>query len=107
MFYHYSQNNSGGSFVFDKFLGITRHVIIEADSAAEADARGEEIGLYFDGAGDCPCCGYRWDGAWEGDGDDEPQVYGTHPSQLEEVYKWMKPGYEVAVHYKDGRVEWF
>ena len=107
MFYHYSQNNSGGSFDFDKDTGITHHVIIEADSAEEADDRGESIGLYFDGDGDCPCCGFRWDCAWEGDGEDEPLVYSTPPSQLEKSYKWMEPGHEVAVHYKDGRVEWF
>jgi hypothetical protein len=106
MFYHYPQNNSGGSFSFNKEFGVTHHVIIEADSAKEADDRGEEIGLYFDGRGDCPCCGSRWDRAWEGDGEDEPLVYSTRPSQLTGL-KWMEPGHEVAVHYKDGRLEWF
>lgn len=106
MFYHYSQNNSGGSFDFNKFRGITHHVIIEADSASEADDIAEGIGLYFDGHGDCPCCGDRWYNAWEGDGDDEPMVYSTRPSELT-GYKWMEDGYEVAVHYRDGRVEWF
>jgi hypothetical protein len=107
MFYHYSQNNSGGRFHYNKSSGITHHVIIEADSAKEADERGEGIGLYFDGAYDCPCCGNRWDTAWEGDGSKEPEVHGAHPSMLERGFKWMEPGYEVAVHYKDGKVEWF
>ena len=107
MFYHYSQNNSGGGFDFDKYRGITNHVVIEADSANEADSRAEDIGLYFDGSGDCPCCGPRWYNAWEEGGDEDPIVYGKHPSALEKSFKWMEPGYEVAVHYKDGKVEWF
>lgn len=41
MFYHYSQNNSGGSFHFDKAAGITVHVVVEADSAQEADTIAE------------------------------------------------------------------
>ena len=73
MFYHYSQNNSGGSFDFDKEKGITHHVVIEAESASLADRRAESIGLYFDGEGDCPCCGNRWSEAYEGT--DVPSVY--------------------------------
>ena len=49
MFYHYSQNNSGGSFDFDQEEGITHHVVIEAESAYLADRRAESIGLYFGG----------------------------------------------------------
>jgi hypothetical protein len=59
MFYTYSQNNSGG-----KCKGPALYVIIEADSAKEANERAiSEAGLYFDGVADgidCECCGDRW-----------------------------------------------
>ena len=55
MFYSYHQNNSGGWFTLPAI-----DVIIEADSAEEADRIAESKGLYFDGAGDCDCCGNRW-----------------------------------------------
>ena len=60
MFYVYRQNNSGGS-----FRPPAINVIVEAPSAAEADTIAEGLGLYFDGAGDCPCCGDRWYNASE------------------------------------------
>lgn len=63
MFYHFSQNNSGGSFDFDKNDGITHHVVIEAVSAESANKKLQDIGGYFDGCDtgrDCSCCGDRW-----------------------------------------------
>ena len=108
MFYHYSQNNSGGSFDFDREKGITHHVVIEAENASLADRRAESIGLYFDGEGDCPCCGDRWCEAY-GEGTEEPSVYDR---PLGVVYKdnrggWMKEGYETAVHFADGTMKWY
>lgn len=57
MFYVYRQNNSGGS-----FRPPAVDVIVEADSAVDADTIAEGVGIYFDGRpGDCiPCCGHRW-----------------------------------------------
>lgn len=107
MFWHYSQNNSGGSFDFDKVRGITHNVVIEADSAEDADRRAENIGLYFDGSGDCPCCGNRWSGAWD-DGDDVPKIYDRELGvKYENNWGWMEPGYEIAVHFKDGTIRWY
>ena len=60
MFYVYRQNNSGGS-----FLPPAVNVIVEADNAAEADTIADGVGIYFNGEGDCPCCGYRWSEADE------------------------------------------
>lgn len=61
MFYTFRQNNSGGTFVENWALGIGRTVIVEADSCDEANQIAEQIGLYFDGVGDClSCCGPRW-----------------------------------------------
>lgn len=58
MFYPFKQNNSGGYFNEPAIC-----VIIEADSADEANMKAEEEGIYFDGCYDridCPCCGDRW-----------------------------------------------
>lgn len=105
MFFTYNQNNSGGSFVYDEKAGITHYVIVEALSHEEANEKAKEIGLYFDGSGDCACCGNRWHEAWLADGDEAPKVYGC-PAESDEVTKptkWMK-GYEVFIHYADGRI---
>ena len=101
-FFMYNQNNSGGSFDFDEDTGITHYVIVEAESGREADAKFEGIGGYFDGCengGDCPCCGDRWYPA-EG----EPVATAFERNRL---MPWMPAGKECAVHYADGRVEWF
>ena len=60
MFYVYRQNNSGG-----RFIPPAVDVIVEADSAAEADTIAEGVGIYFFGADDCSCCGFRWNRAEE------------------------------------------
>ncbi len=56
-FYHFRQNNSGGS-----FIGPAISVLVEADSADEANAIAEANGIYFDFEYeiDCDCCGMRW-----------------------------------------------
>lgn len=110
MFFHYSQNNSGGGFDFDEATGITHHVVIEAKTAAEANSLAEQKGLYFDGCDsgrDCPCCGDRWGCASDTDGTPEPTVYGRPANAYASASVWMKPGHEIAVHYKDGRTVWF
>ena len=111
MFYQFSQNNSGGSFDFDKFNGITIYVIIEADSADEANSIAESIGIYFNGCNDgidCGCCGDRWSSQWRDDnGDSEPCVYSTPVAQVDPHWASDKGNQSVCVHYKDGRKEWF
>jgi hypothetical protein len=57
--YIYDQNNSGG-----RFTGPARKIIVEAPDAETADGGAEIAGAYFDGAGDCPCCGDRWSRAY-------------------------------------------
>ena len=109
MFYHFNQNNSGGSFLFDENQGITHHVVIEADNASDANAIAEGIGIYFDGYGDCSCCGNRWYPVDDHNEEDFPHVYGGEIKKVLNVspYRWMDDGKEVCVHYKDGRKEWF
>lgn len=116
MFYDFRQNNSGGSFAYDEAAGISHIVIVEADSVAEANARAQRIGLYFDGCEsgyDCDCCGDRWYEKYRDDeGDPVPSEYGA-PIDFDAPYppasqrfgiKWMD-GYEGFVHYKDGTVK--
>lgn len=115
-FFHFNQNNSGGSFVFEERGGITHHVVIEARDAADANALAESKGIYFHGCSDgrdCSCCGDRWSSVWSGDkGTDVPSIYDEPLGQLKKPSKWgargwMKEGHETAVHYLDGRIEWF
>jgi len=65
-FYEYEQMNSGGTFICHD--NVDFKVIIEADSAGEANEIAESKGIYFDGCRDlidCPCCGDRWRRAYE------------------------------------------
>lgn len=106
MFFTFGQNNSGGGFHIDTDAGISVHVIVEADSAEEANGRAEAIGLYFDGAGDCSCCGNRWSSAWSEDGDEVPSIYGTPIQDYHFKWRWASGDIpEAFVHFTDGRVQ--
>ena len=109
MFYQFNQNNSGGEFTFDKKGGVTHMVVIEADSHHDANKRAKNIGLYFGGFGDCPCCGDRWDELDDEEGDEVPMYWGEALSDVDfkDEITWMEVGKEVCVHYKDGRKVWF
>ena len=110
-FFNFSQNNSGGSFIFNKERGITCHVIIEANDANHANERAESIGLYFNGCEegmDCECCGDRWSQIWRGDkGDEVPSIYGQPIVKRKPVFGIVrnKQGFETAVHYADGTIK--
>jgi hypothetical protein len=107
-FYHFSQNNSGGSFTFDEAAGITHNVIVEATDYQHANMLAERIGLYFDGDGDCPCCGDRWySQSSYSDGYDVPSIYGEPVSTGVNTVAWMPLGKETVVHYLGGRKEWY
>lgn len=102
MFFEYSQNNSGGVFHTDDKL--CARVIIEASSCDEADDKLIALGGYFDGAGDCPCCGNRWDS-----GDELKFPMGdlnTVEEYVQRVIKdyggWTTP--DARIFYVDGRV---
>lgn len=106
-FFTFNQNNSGGSFTLDEDRGITHYVIIEAFSAEDANRRAEDIGLYFDGDGDCPCCGDRWYEQWGDEkGTDRPEIYGEPADSYIASFTWMPPGKEIVIHYLDKRVDW-
>lgn len=84
-FYTYSQNNSGGF-----FCDPAKYVIIEANSADEADQIAEDNGLYFDGCmdgRDCSCCGDRWYRARRNEGNDQPMIYGNVIDFDQKIYR--------------------
>lgn len=89
-FFHFRQNNSGGTFDYDAARGIAENVWIEADDKEHAIYRAERIGIYFNGVEkgmDCPCCGDRWSSPY--DATDAPEVdklYGCY------------------IHYADGHI---
>ena len=98
MFYEFTQNNSGGSFVADARVGYA--VIIEASNLKEANSRAEDVGIYFNGCEDgldCPCCGDRWHPAY-GKGDKVPSHYGKPVEKTDDSF-W---GLWLVIHYKNG-----
>ena len=95
-FYTYRQNNSGGS-----WTGPAKYVIVEATSALDADKRAQTKGLYFDGSGDCSCCGTRWSEAYEGEGESEPKIYDSPAREYTTEYASF--GDDVVIFYADGR----
>ena len=111
MFYTYIQNNSYGVFYVND--NVKHYVIIESDSAKEADEKAVSIGLYFDGVKngiDCPCCGDRWYKSDDPDcginGTEKPEIWGQSIlKHLKENEMLRKE--EVIIYYKDGKVEVF
>jgi hypothetical protein len=109
-FFTFNQNNSGGSFDYDEQSGITHYVIVEAYDLKHAMGRAEDIGIYFNGVDeglDCECCGDRWYEPYSDEGSNEPQVYDQHPSKKEPSGFFKNGQKETAIHYLDGRIEWF
>ena len=107
MFYTYQQNNSGGEFshVPDK---LSHCVVVEANSAGEANQRLLALGGYFDGVSedrDCDCCGDRWYPCSESDGAGVPSLCGGTPLvDVVDVWDWMDGDPAVYVHMLDGRM---
>jgi hypothetical protein len=88
-FYCFRQNNSGGQFIGE------RDLIIEAESAEEANEIALDNGVYFDGVEesiDCDCCGDRWYRVEEHECDvrDFPHVWGNPVEKSNCSYKIIK-----------------
>lgn len=74
-YYEFTQNNSGGSVVYDAQL--THRLFIEARSETKATEKAIRMGVYFEGTEDetdCSCCGDRWS---KPDEMEFPYRYGT------------------------------
>lgn len=98
MFYTFRQNNSGGSCDINDEVDV--YVVIEANSAHDANSIATDNGIYFDGCyrnRDCSCCGNRWSRADDCDATETPEIYGEPASESTGV----------IIYYLDGRVERF
>lgn len=102
MFFTFKQNKSYGR--FDVGDNIGEQVIIEAESACEANSRAMSIGMYFNGVRggiDCPCCGDRWRAQYsDSDGTVEPEIDGEAVVATTDITS-DSTGF---IHYADGRV---
>jgi hypothetical protein len=54
-YFIFIQNNSGGYYTAPAI-----QFVVTADDAETANKIALGNGLYFDGSGDCDCCGARW-----------------------------------------------
>ena len=104
MFYTYSQNNSGGSFIGP------HHVIVEADSARQANSIAQDHDVYFDGVEfgvDCECCGDRWIRIEkDSEGKQSPMIWGNTDIQQTLNVSWIRDSSAIVV-YLDGSVDYY
>lgn len=104
-FYTYIQNKTGDIYSHNEKLA--QNVIIEAANAYTANKQAEEIGIYFDGNGDCTCCGNRWQAFDITDsGTFYPEIYGEivdylYKPEYNETEETIKT---VIVYFEDGRI---
>lgn len=100
VFYLFHQNNSGGH-----FREPAEMVIVEASCVDEANRIAATIeGIYFDGYGDCPCCGYRWNELYDDeDGTVIPMLYGEPIHSVIQCDWWA--GRSVLIRYATGQTE--
>lgn len=105
MFYTFHQNNSGGSWSSDP--RVAKNVIVEADSAQQANQRAQQVGIYFNGCDmgvDCDCCGDRWSEQWSSDsGDPVPSIYSQPVAEHKKG--WFDDQNFCKVYYANGLVE--
>lgn len=97
MFYTFRQNNSGGFFIGPYTI------VVEADSADEANYLAVRHDVYFGGVErgiDCECCGDRWHEQWRDD--DGFALPGSYESG---VFSGTVENSWVRILYKDGTQE--
>lgn len=99
-FWGINQNNSGGYFVENEENGICSYIIIEAETADEAENKLRELGEKVDGFWNyCSCCGERWYVDFDEDeGKEEPCYYEDPVTSVVESFFTTY----VYVHYYDG-----
>ena len=100
-FYTFRQNNTGG--VYDSTADVDEVVVIEADTADEANDIVCSVGAYFNGVktgDDCDCCGDRWAPVEEEDGEVVPTLY-SRP--LGKFVPKRSSGCNVVIHYQNGK----
>ena len=84
-YYTFNQNNTDGY-----FKEPAEYIIIEANSAIEANNIAKNNGIYFDGVNkkiDCECCGDRWWKVNENDAKKKPTIYNKLANKTNYNYK--------------------
>lgn len=101
-YYTFLQNNSGGYFIEDENLGIGSLIIIESESANQANQKLEEIGSNYSGFHEyCECCGERWCSVDEDDGKEVPELFGNNIyTRISTMFRDM-----AYIHKIDGTIE--
>jgi len=105
MWYLFRQNNSGGMVRKDE--NVDWYVYIEAESANQANAKAEDIGIYFHGVSggrDCECCGDRWYPVDEFDGEEEDKTLEEWVNTQTGIFEacGINSDYAWTAHYLDG-----
>lgn len=103
-FYTFYQNRINGcGYEVDEEEHTSRYVIIEADSADDANQRARQIGMAWDG---------RWPKVGEASSDDTPSVFSEPVGTLEQPPDRFNIATEldkplITIHYQDGHIETF
>lgn len=93
-YYYFNQNNSGGHFHLDDSMVGAHTVVIQANSAEEANEKAEWLGIYFRGVEDgrdCSCCGDRWYKTDEQDSTDEVCLRIWRSKHRVTLAEWLNP----------------
>lgn len=96
--YHYRQNNSGGSFIGPVDVWVQATTPEQADKIATSKGP-----VYFDGCDnemDCVCCGDRWFRASEYDAEDRPVYFQFKWQGADEDVVLTVPGFDPEQTYE-------
>lgn len=88
---------------------VDKYVIVEADSADDANDIATNLGIHFNGVAegrDCPCCGDRWSPIQNRDAESEPKIYGKEITESMNVGKKTRKK-NVVIHFSDGRKNFY
>lgn len=106
MFFTFDQNNSDGKFHINNTLAVS--MIMEANSAQEANSYAEGIGLYFNGSItgiDCKMGGDRWSAQWVNEPGTEEPVIDEIPVNVFNCRWTQRGGIYCRVFKLDGSVD--
>jgi hypothetical protein len=92
---------------------VDKFVVIEADSAKEANEVAEWTGIYFDGfkkgIDTCDSCQDKWERVREDYGYNEPVIGETRLKYYIRTYNFLhsRPAFNIYIYYKNGERKTF
>ena len=93
MFYTFYQNDTDGKFLIDE--NVAEFVIIEANSADEANEKAKLVGIFFSVDSD------TWEMAEKWDAESDPMVFDEYPTELN------SKDFNTIVYYANGKKEFY